>query len=108
MSSYAEIIGPEGQIHYRRPVNDPMVEEARKIQGYSVRIVEPFAHFDDMTWPSTGEYWKDLEWRLRYSNPTRQDMISAASVLSAYRQMIYDPIRKRQRVISEIRKVGAP
>lgn len=36
----AEIIGPSGKVHYRRPENDPLVDEARKTPGYSVRLVE--------------------------------------------------------------------
>jgi hypothetical protein len=36
----AEIIGPSGRVHYRRPVDDPLVEQARNTAGYSVRIVE--------------------------------------------------------------------
>lgn len=36
----AEIIGPSGRAHYRRPVDDALVEEARRTPGYSVRIVE--------------------------------------------------------------------
>lgn len=36
----AEIIGPGGKVHYRRPENDPLVDEARKTPGYSVRLVE--------------------------------------------------------------------
>lgn len=35
----AEIIGPSGRVHYRRPPDDPMVEEARRTPGYSVRMV---------------------------------------------------------------------
>lgn len=35
----AEIIGPNGRIHYRRPENDPLVTEARNTPGYSVRMV---------------------------------------------------------------------
>ena len=35
----AEILGPDGKVHYRRPENDPMVEEARRTPGYSVRLV---------------------------------------------------------------------
>lgn len=36
----AEILGPSGRVHYRRPPGDPMVEEARNTPGYSVRMVE--------------------------------------------------------------------
>lgn len=42
----AEIIGPSGKVHYRRPENDPMVQEARQTPGYSVRIV-PLCPKDD-------------------------------------------------------------
>lgn len=35
----AEIIGPSGRVHYRRQQNDPLVEEARRTPGYSVRMV---------------------------------------------------------------------
>lgn len=36
----AEIVGPNGRVHYRRPPDDPMVEEAKRTPGYSVRLVE--------------------------------------------------------------------
>lgn len=36
----AEIIGPNGRVHYRRPPDDPLVDEARQTPGYSVRLVE--------------------------------------------------------------------
>lgn len=32
-----EIIGPDGKVHYRRPEGDPLLDEARQTQGYSVR-----------------------------------------------------------------------
>lgn len=35
----AEIIGPSGKVHYRRPDGDPMIDEARQTPGYSVRFV---------------------------------------------------------------------
>lgn len=36
----AEIIGPSGRGQYRRPPDDPLVEEAMRTLGYSVRLVE--------------------------------------------------------------------
>jgi hypothetical protein len=36
----AEIIGPDGSIHYRRPLGDPMIAEAQSKLGYAVRYVE--------------------------------------------------------------------
>lgn len=35
----AEIIGPSGKVHYRRPVDDPLIEEAKRTPGYTVRFV---------------------------------------------------------------------
>ncbi len=36
----AEIIGPSGRVHYRRPAGDPLIAEALRTPGYSVRYVE--------------------------------------------------------------------
>ena len=36
----AEIVGPSGRVHYRRPTGDPLVSEALRTPGYSVRYVE--------------------------------------------------------------------
>lgn len=33
----AEIIGPDGRVHYVRPIGHPDIEEAKKTAGYSVR-----------------------------------------------------------------------
>lgn len=36
-----EIIGPSGEVHYRRPPGDPLIEEARGRPGYAIKeIVE--------------------------------------------------------------------
>lgn len=36
----AEILGPDGSVHYRRSYDDPLVAEAKRTLGYSVRLVE--------------------------------------------------------------------
>lgn len=36
----AEIVGPSGRVHYRRPADDPLVLEAYDAPGYSVRYVD--------------------------------------------------------------------
>lgn len=38
-AAIAEIFGPDGRVHYRRPPDDPMIEDARNTPGYSVRFV---------------------------------------------------------------------
>ncbi len=55
----------------------------------------------DMTWPLPDG---DIEWCLRYGEPGIKERLRAASILSAYSQMIFDPREKRQMVIREIRK----
>lgn len=44
----AEILGPSGKVHYRRPVGDPMIAEAERTPGYSVRIVPASVEFHDL------------------------------------------------------------
>ena len=60
----------------------------------------------DMTWPAPGEEMSDIEHALRYSyRPiTLEVRMSAASIIGAYRQMIFDKKDKRQMVIRELRK----
>jgi hypothetical protein len=56
----------------------------------------------DMSWPLPDG---DLEHALRYDNELSEVVrFRAASILSAYAQMIRDPQKKRQMVISEIRR----
>ncbi len=44
----------------------------------------------DMTWPNPFCF-EDVEWQLRYGDPTREMLLCAASVLSAYRQLFISP-----------------
>lgn len=37
MSDLFEILGTDGKVHYRRPAGHPMIEEAKRTPGYSVR-----------------------------------------------------------------------
>jgi hypothetical protein len=43
MPKLAEIIGPDGRVHYRRPEGDPLITQAYNTPGYSVRFVEAMA-----------------------------------------------------------------
>lgn len=63
-----------------------------------------FRHFNGMCWPCPCERMGELERVLRYGKPTESDLRSAASVLSAYTQMVRDPAKKRQKVIAELRR----
>jgi len=62
---------------------------------------------DDMVWPVPGKTMNELEYALRYSREprlTRLTRLMAAEVISAYRQMIFEPRRKRDRVIAKLRE----
>ena len=58
----------------------------------------------DMMWPAPCARMDEIEWRLRYGQPTHVDQMGAASIIAAYRQMVSDPQTKRNMVISELRK----
>ena len=64
--------------------------------------MKKYVAFEGMTWPTAEE---ETEWRLRHApeSVTREDQLYAASIISAYRQMIWDPQTKRTRVIRELR-----
>ena len=48
----------------------------------------------------------EVQWRLRYGTPTREDMMAAASVMSAYAALVYMPGRVRDGVIRDLRKAS--
>jgi hypothetical protein len=64
-----------------------------------------WARFDDMTWPCPGDRLREVEHALRYGTATRTDLMTAASVMKAYAQMVHDPRRKREHVIRKLREV---
>lgn len=64
-----------------------------------------YASFDEMCWPVPGERAGEVEWCLRYAPDrlSRSDQLLAASIISAYRQMVGDPQTKRRAVIRQLR-----
>lgn len=70
-----------------------------KKYGKYVRFEEPMK---EMTWPLPDQ---DLNWVLRYGNPTREQLLHAASILSAYYHAvtIYTQ-KKRNYVFGELKK----
>lgn len=62
--------------------------------------------FDGMCWPAPCEALSEVAWRLiwQQGEVSRTDRLLAASVISAYRQMIRDPEPKRRKVIRELRQ----
>lgn len=55
---------------------------------------------NDMTWPRPDikEHNDSLEYILRYKNPTKEDLLVAASVIAAYKALIYSTQKHRNYV----------
>jgi hypothetical protein len=58
----------------------------------------------EMTWPLPDEGMDELEWRLRYAGEVpKTDRLVAASILSAYRELVACNRRKRELVVRELK-----
>jgi hypothetical protein len=63
---------------------------------------------NDTVWPlvEKDDEKGGLEWRLRYGNPSREDMLKAASIVSAYDNLINFFTQKRQReILGQLKRV---
>ena len=63
-----------------------------------------YKHFNGMCWPIPSRGMEELEWKLRYSSITEGEKMVVASFLSAYRELINLPQKKRNEIIKELRK----
>lgn len=64
----------------------------------------PYLYFDGMTWPNPTDP-NEVQWRLVHGTPTRSDVMWAASVIGAYRQLTLNDTQKvRNAKVSAIRK----
>lgn len=62
-----------------------------------------FKVFNEMTWPdphTVGE----IEWILRYGEPTKSNLMVAASIVGGYKDLIFKPQKARDKIIKELRK----
>lgn len=64
-----------------------------------------YANFDGMTWPRISAGIGDIEWALRYGEPTREEVLVAASVLNAYRALIKLGRVEREAIVRVLRSV---
>lgn len=62
-----------------------------------------FLTFDGMCWPHPDDPY-EVEWALRYGQPTERQLLVAASFIESYRQLVYDPQRVRNSKIAGIRR----
>lgn len=71
-----------------------------------MKVTPGTAHFDQMCWPRAGDYLNELDWRLRYGTEvSRSDALMAASIISAYRALVWSTAKKRARVVLNLRSV---
>lgn len=69
----------------------------------TLKIADHIDPTDFMAWPNPLDP-DEVEWKLRYSTPTKSELMHASSVLAAYRALIFLPSRTREKRISAIRK----
>ena len=62
-----------------------------------------YTHFEGMCWPVPGERMNEIERTMRHSTPSRTDCLVAASIISAYRQMVGDSEKQRRFNLRHIR-----
>lgn len=77
--------------------------EAGKALGIENRTSPTFLSFDGMAWPNP-EDPRSVEWRLRYGEPTREDLMVAASFIGAYKQLVEDSVARRNAKVAGIRR----
>jgi len=59
-------------------------------------------NFDGMAWPDPGTM-RELEHRLRYLDTRREDILCAADVVSAYRELIDKTKKDRDCIIKKLK-----
>lgn len=62
----------------------------------------------DMTWPGFDDNPEgdSLEWTLRYGDPTRGQILSAASYVAAYQVLVMSTQKHRNYICSELRRIA--
>lgn len=74
----------------------------------ATHIAERYAHFDDGTgWPlpePDRHHSDSVQWRLRYGQPRKSDLLVAAGVMAAYEALLAKPDRQRREIVSAIRR----
>ena len=71
------------------------------------RNIGPVAvNFDNGTcWPRAAGTLADIDWNLRYGEPSMSDRLVAAEVVTAWQTLLALPRKKREQVIAALRSV---
>lgn len=62
-----------------------------------------YRSFNTMCWPAPGPDLADLSYTLRYGEPTKEQLLVCASVLSAYEHLIRLSVTRRAGIVRELR-----
>lgn len=63
-----------------------------------------YVTFDGQTWPRIHGKIDELEWALRYGQPTDLDRLVAASVVAAYTALVEKTQEDRRRIVAKLRQ----
>lgn len=97
-------------------LHDAQDEIARltAMQGADGEILRPvaieaprpsvFRSFETMCWPAPCEALGEIGHRLTYDHSDKSDRLVAASVISAYQHLMSMPAKRRDAIVSELRK----
>jgi hypothetical protein len=57
-----------------------------------------------MTWPRVGESAGEIQHVLRYGKPTREQLLLAAGIISAYQTLAYKSQRDRNYICKQLKE----
>lgn len=60
--------------------------------------------FDGMIWPVPSDDMEEVAWRCVHAEPSNTDLLLMVSAFNAYQELINLPIKKRNLIITELRK----
>ena len=77
--------------------------ESSKAAKITDQRAEPYVRVEGTTWPNPNDP-REVEWRLRYGTPTREDLLLAASFIHAYRYLFLTTTAMRNHRITTIKE----
>jgi hypothetical protein len=62
---------------------------------------EGWLFFDGMAWPNPRDPL-EIEWKLRYGQPSREDLLAAASFVAAYKSLVGHSQQRRNAIVAAL------
>jgi len=84
-----EIVELKEEIALLKYPNDPYVRSYLYEQEHTEQVkMSSYVKLDDCVWPNPKDE-NGIQWKLRYGQPTKEDLLVAASFLSAYKALFF-------------------